>query len=75
MYMAVVQPIAIPAFGEGVSQVWEHIIQTGGDTRTAYCMEYGVPLGAGTQMTWTDMSPQAQKEIGYALHFGWKYMP
>lgn len=73
MYMAVVQPIAIPAFGEGVSQVWEHIIQTGGDTRTAYCMEYGVPLGAGTQMTWTDMSPQAQKEIGYALHFGWKY--
>ncbi len=73
MYMAVTKPLSISAFGQGTTQMWEHIIQTEGATRTAYCMEYGVPLGAGTLMTWTDMSSQSQKEIGYALHFGWKH--
>lgn len=77
MYSLFVKPVIIGEFEpDYLSDPYSHIIQTGPTfsecTRTAYCVQYGTPIPAGSYTTETVLPQLQQNYIGYALAYGWK---
>ena len=76
MFEVFVNRILISEFGPNPVTHFSHIIQTGDDyseyTRTAYCVQYGVSIPAGSHATEMVIPQQQQKYMGYALAYGWK---
>lgn len=76
MFEVFVNRILISEFGPNPVTHFSHIIQTGADyseyTRTAYCVQYGVSIPAGSHATEMVIPQQQQKYMGYALAYGWK---
>lgn len=76
MFEVFVNRILISEFGANPVTHFSHIIQTGADysefTRTAYCVQYGVSIPAGSHATEMAIPQQQQNYMGYALAYGWK---
>ena len=77
MYSLFTHPVIISEIDPTyVSDPYSHIIQTGPTyteyTRTAYCIQYGTPIPAGSYTTETVLPQLQQNYMGYALAYGWK---
>ena len=76
MFEVFVDRILVPEFGPNPVTHYSHVLQTGADhsgyTHTAYCIQYGVSIPAGSHAT-ESLLPQPQQDyMGYALAYGWK---
>lgn len=76
MFEVFVNRILVPEFGPNPVTHYSHILQTGANyteyTHTAYCIQYGVTIPAGSHAT-ESLLPQPQQDyMGYALAYGWK---
>lgn len=76
MFEVFVDRILVPEFGPNPVTHYSHVLQTGADhseyTHTAYCIQYGVSIPAGSHATESLLPQQQQDYMGYALAFGWK---
>ena len=76
MFEVFVNRILVSEFGPNPVTHYSHILQTGADysefTHTAYCVQYGVTIPAGSYAM-ESLLPQSQQDyMGYALAYGWK---
>lgn len=76
MFEVFVDRILVPEFGPNPVTHYSHVLQTGAGhseyTHTAYCIQYGVSIPAGSHATESLLPQQQQDYMGYALAFGWK---
>lgn len=76
MFEVFVNRIVIAELGPTAVTHFSHIIQTGPTyseyTRTAYCVQYGVSIPAGSYATESLLPQLQQNYMGYALAYGWK---
>lgn len=76
MFEVFVDRILVPEFGPNPVTHYSHVLQTGAGhseyTHTAYCIQYGVSIPAGSHATESLLPQQQQDYMGYALAYGWK---
>ena len=76
MFEVFVNRILVSEFGLNPVTHYSHILQTGANysefTHTAYCVQYGVSIPAGSHATESLLPQQQQDYMGYALAYGWK---